>query len=654
MKNLMEANTIKFLKLLASRYRNVNEVTTEIINLSAMLNLPKGTEHFVSDIHGEDESFGHVLRNASGVIKDYIDELFGNTLMQSEKRNLATLVYYPAEKLAFVRKSGAITNEWYKIQLFRILQICKRTTSKYTRAAVRQALPPQAPHMLEELIFEDSSIHHKQGYYHEIINKIIQLKCADDFIIHIANVIHRLSINHLHILGDIYDRGSGAAKVMDILQEYHSLDVQWGNHDISWMGAASGSDALICNVIRISAKYGNLTTIEEDYGINLVPLATFAMEYYGNDDCTRFLPDKSEGKTEKERDLIAKMHKAITIMQFKAEAEIIARHPEYGMEDRILLNKIDFENKKVQISGKYYLLADNHFPTIDPENPLLLTPEEKEIIEKIRFSFLHNVRLAQHIRVLFNHGSMYKIFNSNLLFHGGIPLDENGELKSVNLFGENLKGKALLDKLETEARRGFFASKGSDERQRGLDTMWYLWCGADSPLYGKHNMTTFERYFTDSLEIINEERASYYQMRNNAEICAMILKEFGLTQSNARIINGHTPVKTIMGESPIKANGRLIVIDGGFTKAYQDVTGIAGYTLIYNSRGLLLASHTPFVSVKNAVENEADILSDTFYIERAPGRKKITDTDVGEHIREQINDLMLLLDAYRVGKIKEI
>ncbi|MCL1864010.1 MAG: fructose-1,6-bisphosphatase, partial [Defluviitaleaceae bacterium] len=568
--------TTKYLKLLASRYHNIHEVTTEIINLSAMLNLPKGTEHFVSDIHGEDESFGHVLRNASGVIKDYIEEIFGSALMESEMRSLATLIYYPAEKLAHARKNNEISDEWYKIQLFRILKICKRTTDKYTRAEVVQALPKNNP-ILEELIFEDSN-KHKQNYYNQIISQIIKLKCADDFIIRLANVIHRLSINHLHVLGDIFDRGSGASHVLDILQNYHSLDIQWGNHDIAWMGAAAGSDALICNVIRVTAKYANLETIEEHYGINLAPLAIFAMEQYAGDDCKRFLPDR-KGKTEKELDIIAKMHKAITIIQFKKEAELITRHPEYRMDNRILLDKLDIES--------------GYFPTLYAD-PLELTPEEDDVMEKLRYSFMHNAKLQQHVKFLFNRGSMYKIYNSNLLFHGGIPLTENGELKAVNLFGEPLAGRALLDKFEEEARRGFFGELDSKKRQNGQDIMWYLWCGADSPLYGKDVMTTFERYFFDSPETIHETESPYYTKRDNAEICGMILREFGLHESGARIINGHTPVKT--GENPIKANGRLIVIDGGFTKAYQSVTGIAGYTLIYNSQGLLLSAHTPFVS----------------------------------------------------------
>lgn len=642
-------NNLKYVKLLAARYSNINEVTSEIINLSARLNLPKGTEHFVSDIHGEDESFGHVLRNASGVIKDYIDELFGNTLMASEKCNLATLVYYPAEKLEFLRTKGKFSDEWYKIQLFRLLKICKRTSGKHTRAAVRQALPEEFEDVLEELVFEDTHFAYKQDYYHEIIDNIIRLKCAEDFIVAISKVIQRLAIDHLHVLGDIYDRGRGAATVMDILQGYHSVDVQWGNHDISWMGAASGSDALICNVIRVSAKYATMETIEEDYGINLVPLATFAMEYYAADPCARFLPNKTEGKSVREIELIAKMHKAICIMQFKIEAELINRCPEYDMAWRILLDKIDFTNGTVEIGGQSYPLTDTKLPTVDSKNPLALTREEKEVMKKIRFSFMHSARLQAHTRFLFNRGAMYKTYNSNLLFHGGIPLDENGELKTVN----GLSGRKLLDKFDAEARRGFFAPKGSPERQNGLDTMWYLWCGADSPLYGKNVMATFERYFTEKEELHAENFGVYYAKRDNEQICRMLLAEFGLNCENARIINGHTPVKVSKGESPIKAGGRLIVIDGGFAKAYQGITGIAGYTLITNSRGMLLTSHAPFLSAKDAIENEIDILSDTFYVERTPRRKKIADTDFGIYLCEQISDLMLLLEAYRLGEIKE-
>ena len=646
---------LKYLKLLSVRYKNINEVATEIINLSAILDLPKATEHFVSDIHGEDESFGHVIRNASGVIKDYINELFGNTLMAHEKRNLATLVYYPAEKLEFAGKKGEITDEWYKVQLFRLLKICKRTSSKYPRSLVRKSLPTEFAYILEELIHEDTSILHKQGYYNKIIDNIIRLKRARAFIKAISGVIQRLAIGHLHVLGDIYDRGKGAAKVMDILQNYHSVDIQWGNHDISWMGAASGSDALICNVIRISAKYDQLETIEEDYGINLVPLVTFAMECYENDNCKLFLPDKKKGKSDKEIDIVAKMHKAITIMQFKAEAALIMRHPKYNMQERILLDKIDINNNTVDINGEIYPLADNYFPTIDPQNPLSFSEEEQEVMDKIRYSFRNSEKLQQHTRFLFNQGSMYKVYNSNLLFHGCIPLEKGGQLKSTNIFENKLYGKAYLDKMEEEARRGYFSPADAAEKQAGLDTMWYLWCGEDSPLYGKKRMTTFERYFINNGpdSLYEEEKNPYYELRNDENICKMILSEFGIDQKTARIINGHTPVKVAKGEDPVKANGRLLVIDGGFAKSYQDVTGIAGYTLIYNSQGLFLASHTPFVSAKDAIENEVDILSDTFYLEKSHQRKKVADTDIGKNIMEQISDLESLLKAYRLGEIKE-
>ena len=645
---------LKYLKVLASRYKNINEATTEIINLSAILNLPKGTEHFVSDIHGEDESFRHVLKNASGVIKNYIDELFGNTLMADEKRNLATLVYYPADKLAHLKKNGEISAEWYKVQLFRLVKICKRVLSKYSRSHVRKAMPKDFGYILEELIHEDSAAIHKHAYYNEILDTIIRLKSADAFIIAISNLIQRLSITHLHVLGDIYDRGSGAAKVMDTLISYHSVDVQWGNHDIVWMGAASGSDACICNVIRNSAKYDNLESIEEHYGINLVPLATFAMEYYAGDECVRFLPSKTGNKSGKEVSLIAKMHKAITIMQFKIEASLIKRHPEYQMEDRILLDKINFEQGTISINGTDYPLTDCNFPTADPKDPLKLTPEEQEVIDKIRHSFTHSEKLQKHTKFLFSRGSMYKTYNSNLLFHGCIPLDECGALKKVSMFGGEMCGKRYLDKMDAAARRAYFAEEGTLERENGLDIMWYLWCGANSPLFGKSKMTTFERYFTDDKELYKEVKNLYYSLRNEEQTCCMILREFGLDSENSKIINGHTPVEVSKGERPIRANGRLLVIDGGFAKAYQKVTGIAGYTLIYNSQGLLLVAHTPFESTKAGIENEADIVPDTFYVERSDIRKKVTDTDVGVQLREQVEDLEALLEAFRLGKIKEV
>jgi len=647
----MSSKNLKYLTLLSKNHKNINEVTAELIKLSAILNLPKGTEHFVSDIHGEDESFDHVLRNASGVIKVYIDELFGDTLMASEKRNLATMIYYPVEKLDYMLNNGNVSDEWYKIQLFRLLKICKRTASKHTRTTVRKSLPLNFDYILEELIFEDTTIMHKQNYYHEIIDNIISLGRAGDFIVAISEVIQHLAIDHLHVLGDIYDRGDGAARVMEILHHYHSVDIQWGNHDISWMGAASGCLALICNVIRISARYGNLSTIEEDYGINLVPLATFAMDKYAFDPCERFKPKPHEGLSEKELELMAKMHKAVAIIQFKLEAEIIKRRPEFKMNDRILLNQINFKTNTIKRGNKKYPLTDDCFPTINPETPLELCADEMDVLEKLKFSFMNSPRLQSHVRFLFNNGSLYRVYNSNLLFHGGIPLNDDGSFKTTQEFGTNLKGKALLTRLEQLARRGFFGAGKS--KQQGLDALWYLWCGPNSPLFGKDIMTTFERYFIDDAECHKETYNAYYTLRDDTNVINTILADFELCPVKSRIINGHTPVLAIKGESPVRADGRMLVIDGGFARSYQQVTGIAGYTLIYNSQGLLLAAHAPFTSAKHAIENEADILSDTTYIEKYPQRKKIADTDTGKEIQEQITDLMNLLEAYRSGEIKE-
>lgn len=644
----------KYLKLLSRSYPNINEACTEIINLQAILNLPKGTEHFVSDIHGEYEAFNHVLKNASGVIKNYIEEIFGSTLMEGDKKNLATLIYYPELKLEYIKKGCQNMTDWYKINLFRLVQICKRVCSKYSRSKVRKALPKEFSYILEELIHEDIDRLHKHEYYSEIINTIVRLGRADNFIIAISNVIQILAIDHLHVIGDIYDRGDGADKIMDVLSNYHSVDVQWGNHDISWMGAASGSEACICNVIRISARYCNLNTIEEAYGINLIPLATFAMEVYKNDKCENFSFDKNNTDiAEKELSLIAKMHKAITIIQFKLEAQVIMRNPEFNMEDRKLLDKIDFKKMTVEIGNKTYKLNDEFFPTIDPENPFELTKEEEEVMDKIKYSFVNSPRLHSHVRFLFNKGSMYKVFNSNLLLHGCVPLNADGSLKEVSIGGESYKGKALYEKLEKIVRQGYFAKPNTKEKQLGLDYMWYLWCGENSPLYGKEKMTTFERYFIDDESLYEEVKNPYYELRNNEEMCINILKEFGLDPTNSHIINGHVPVKVVKGESPIKANGKLLVIDGGFAKAYQKVTGIAGYTLIYNSRGLVLASHEPFSSIKEAVEEEKDIISSTIFLEQNAVRKMVGSTDIGKELKEQIADLEELVKAYNTGDIKE-
>lgn len=647
--NIMKNEKLKYLKLLARQYPDINTACTEIINLKAILNLPKGTEHFLSDIHGEYEAFNHVLRNASGVIRNHIEEIFGSTLMESDKRNLATLIYYPELRLEVVKRKETNMNDWYKINLFRLIQICKRVAYKYTRSKVRKAMPENLTYIIEELIHEDSARLHKHEYYNEIINTIIRLNMADKFIIAISNVIHRLAIDHLHVIGDIYDRGEAAEKIMDVLMDYHSLDVQWGNHDISWMGASSGSIACICNVIRISCRYCNLNTIEESYGINLIPLATFAMEVYKDDDCERFVSSGGED----ENGLISKMHKAITVIQFKIEAQTILRNPEFEMGHRILLDKIDFEKGTVIADGREFKLIDTNFPTIDPKNPFELSEQETELIEKIQQSFINSEKLHQHVRFLFNKGSMYKVYNSNLLLHGCVPLNSDGSFRTIKISGVEYGGKALFDKLEEIARSGFYAKCGTPERIKGQDYMWYLWCGACSPLYGKDKMTTFERYFIDDKSLYHEQKDCYYKLTNNEDICLKILAEFGLSGENSHIINGHVPVKVVKGESPIKANGKLFIIDGGFAKAYQSVTGIAGYTLIYNSKGLVLASHEPFSSTIEAVEQEKDIVSNTRFLELNGGITMVDSTDDGKEIKSRINDLEDLVEAYNSGLIKE-
>lgn len=648
---------LQYLELLSKLHKNINECCTEIINSQAILNMPKGTEHFVSDLHGEYESFSHTLKNASGVISNYIDEMFGNTLMHDEKSELATLVYYPKEKLDMLKIENILLDDWYRVNFFRLLTICKRVSSKYTRSKVRKALPKNFEYILEELIQEDSHAIHKHDYYNQIIDTIIRLDRAEPFIIAICELIQRLAVDHLHVIGDIFDRGSQADKILDYLINYHSIDIEWGNHDISWMGAASGCEALICNVIRISAKYNNLHTIEEGYGINLVPLATFAMETYRDDDCLLFLPEDAENMKKKETELVAKMHKAITILQFKLEAEIINRRPEYNMQNRNLLKNVNLEDMTVEVEGEIYPLKDRNLPTVYPGEPCALSNEERELIEKLKYSFINSIKLQEHIKFLYNKGSMYLVFNDNLLFHGSIPLLENGDYKPVEFKGRVYKGKELLDMFEKLARQARYAKIGSEEKLAGLDAMWYLWCGSNSPLFGKNKMTTFERYFVNSSdpELFKETENFYNKYRNNKEMCIKILSDFGLGQNgeNSHIINGHTPIKVKKGESPVKAEGRTVVIDGGYSKAYQKVTGIAGYTLISNSQGMLVAAHEPFVSRSEAIKNSSDMVSSTIYIERYPYRKKVGDTDIGKGIKKQIEDLEYLLQAYRDGVLKE-
>lgn len=648
---------LRYLKLLSNQYPTIADACTEVINLQAILNLPKGTEHFLSDIHGEYEPFIHVLKNASGVIKRKIDEIFGNTLSQRGRKSLATLIYYPEQKLEYAQKSEPNIEDWYKITLYRLIEICRYVSAKYTRSKVRKALPKDFAYIIEELLHEQPDKLDKEEYYNEIIKTIIRVGRANEFIIALSKLIQNLVIDRLHIIGDIFDRGPGPDIIMDTLINYHSVDIQWGNHDIVWMGAAAGSEACIATVIRTCARYANLSTIEDGYGINLLPLATFAIDFYGDDECIAFTPKIENGNdyTDKDLNLMAKMHKAISIVQFKLEGEIINRRPYFKMEDRLLLNNIDYKEGTINLGGKIYKLNDINFPTINPGNPYELIPEEKDLVEKLRSSFLNSEKLQKHVSFLFAKGSMYLKHNSNLLYHGCIPLNEDGSFKRVNIgaSGEEYSGKAYLDRLEILVREGYFYKNNPEAKSYGMDITWYLWNGVDSPLFGKDKMTTFERYFINDEETHLEKKNYYFELEDDEKACNIIFEEFGLDPNDSHIINGHVPVKIKKGESPIKANGKLLVIDGGFSRAYQAQTGIAGYTLIYNSYGLLLVSHEPFESTQKAIEEEKDILSTTLVLEQQVERKRVGDTDIGEELKHQIKDLELLLDAYRKGIIKE-
>lgn len=648
---------LRYLKLLSKQFPTIASCCTEIINLQAILNLPKGTEHFLSDIHGEYESFNHVLKNGSGNIKRKISEVFGDIMSEKDIKGLAALIYYPEQKLEIIHKQEENIEEWYKVTIYRLIVVSRKAAFKYTRMKVRKALPAEFAYIIEELMHKGTEEYDKEEYYSEIINSIIKVGRADEFIISMSKLIQRLVIDRLHIVGDIFDRGPGADKVMDTLMNYHSVDIQWGNHDVLWMGAAAGSEACIATVIRICTRYANLDTIEDGYGINMLPLATFALEFYGEDDCSKFKPKIETDIVYSDNDLklIAKMHKAISIIQFKLEGEIIKRRSHFRMDDRLLLDKINYKDGTIDWYGKTFKLNDIKFPTIDPEDPYRLTKEERELVEKLKFSFLNSEKLQQHVRFLLSNGSMYLKYNSNLLYHGCIPVNEDGTFKKVVIgsSGKAYSGKAYFDRLEILVREGYFHENSPEGKLYGMDMTWYLWTGTDSPLFGKDKMTTFERYFIDD-EITHKERKSpYFKMEDSEKMCRLIFEEFGLNPDTSHIINGHVPVKSKSGESPIKANGKLIVIDGGFSRAYQGTTGIAGYTLIYNSYGLLLVSHDPFESAQKAIEEEKDIHSTTMVLEKEVERKRVGDTDNGEQLKEQIKDLQMLLDAYRIGLIKE-
>lgn len=645
---------LRYLELLSHSYPTIANASTEIINLEAILNLPKPTEHFISDPHGESDAFNHVLRNASGYVKRKVNELFGDQLDESDKRELCTLIYYPEQKLQLLKLEKRDMHDFYRTSLVRLISVCREVSSKYTRSKIRKELPKDFEYIIEELLHESYSGYgeKKHKYYQMIVESIIDTGRADAFITEISKLIQRLAIDRLHLLGDIYDRGPGADKIMDTLCDYKHFDIVWGNHDIEWMGACAGNRACICNVLRLCMRYGNLSTLEDGYGINLLPLATFAMDTYRDDPCTEFeVRDllKDGSLDEQTMRMLTQMHKAITIIQLKEEARIIDRRPSFGMTDRKLLDAIDLETGTVQIGNKTYALKDRHFPTLMPDNPSKLTKEEERLMTKIEHSFRASEKLRRHIDCLLSRGGMYRVCNSNLMFHGSVPLDKDGQLKEVEVEGKQYKGKELMRKIERVVRNAFNSEVSSDRRRFSVDYLWYLWCGKDSPLFDKDKMATFERYFVADSKTYKEKKGYYYEYNNDEATIDMILDDFEVEGTHRHIINGHVPVKTTRGETPVKANGKLLVIDGGFSKAYQPETGIAGYTLIFHSQGLELMQHQPFRSAEEAVKRGDDIKSSVQIVEMSEHRMYVKDTDKGKVLQSKVENLKKLLYAYRNG-----
>ena len=639
---------IKYLELLSKTFKNIAETSTEIINLQAIMNLPKGTEHFMTDIHGEYEAFNHVLRNGSGTIRNKIEEAYGNTLTENDKKELASIIYYPKEKVELMQNRDNFNiDKWMITIIYRLIEVCKVVCSKYTRSKVRKAMTKDFEYILQELLYEKKELANKKEYFDSIVDTIISIDRGKEFIIAISNLIQRLNIDHLHIVGDIYDRGPFPHLIMDTLIEYNNLDIQWGNHDILWIGAALGNKACIANVIRICCRYNNNDILEEAYGINLLPFATFAMKYYGNDPCKRF-----RAKEGVDSDLIAQMHKAISIIQFKVEGLYSERNPELEMSSRESLKHIDYKKGTINLNGVEYPLNDTNFPTVNPENPLELLEEEAELLDKLQASFLGSEKLQKHMQLLFSKGGMYLKYNSNLLFHACIPMEPNGEFSELYVEDGYYKGKALLDKIDNIVRQAYYDRKNVEVNKKHRDFIWYLWAGRLSPLFGKDVMKTFERYFIDDKATHKEIKNPYHKLINDEKICDKIFEEFGLNPRTSHIINGHIPVKVKEGESPIKANGKLLIIDGGFSRAYQSTTGIAGYTLTYNSYGIKLASHLKFISKEAAIKDGTDMISSHIIVETKSKRMKVKDTDIGKSIQTQINDLKKLLKAYRIGLIK--
>ena len=646
---------LQYLKLLRRQYPTAREASAEIIRLRAVLQLPKGTEHFLSDIHGEHAAFLHMLRNASGVIKQKIADLYRDVLPSHERDMLCTLIYYPEEKLGLLKRQGVVNGEWYRITILRLMEIARLMTVKYTRTHVRAALPADLGELLEELLLREP-VHDKQLYYSEMIDSITECGQSDAVIIELSRIIQYLAIDRLHIIGDIYDRGPRADLIMDALMAHHSVDVQWGNHDIVWMGAAAGSRACIAQVLVTQVKYGNLDALEVGYGISLRALATFADTVYADDPCAEFLPRTVEGDATEDSMELARMHKAAAVLLFKLEGQLLLRHPEYGMQERLLLGRIDYSAGTIALGGRTLPLSSCRFPTIDPADPYALSEGEREVMERMQAAFEHSDKLQAHVKFLFAAGSMYLSVNGNLLYHGCIPMDADGGFMELPLDvgdGRRPRGREALDAAERLVRQGYFARAGSRARRDGQDFMYYLWCGPASPLFGKARMATFERYFVDDPDARSEHKNPYYALVDSEDAARRILAAFGLNPDTGHIINGHVPVQVKKGESPIHAGGRLLVIDGGLSRAYQSVTGIAGYTLIFTSHALLMVAHQPFESTTRAITDEQDIHSVQTVVEQMPRRLRIADTDQGARLRERIEDLTGLTEAFASGAIKE-
>lgn len=653
----------RYLRLLSEKFPNSNAVITELINLRAILSLPKGTEHFVSDLHGASSAFIHMVKNASGVVRRKVDDVYGDTLSEAEKRALCALIYYPDERIELVRngelpldKEGAdihTLTDWYRKRLHQVVNVARAVTVKYSRSKVRKLLPPSFSYVIEELLHESSIEHDRSDYYNAIIDGIIETGSSEDLLIQISYLIHGLTIDTMHVVGDIFDRGPGADKIIEVLSTVHDYDIQWGNHDIEWMGAAAGNLALIATVLRVSTRYANIETLEEGYGINLLPLANFAMETYGEDNCTIWQTKDFENNPRLTRSaqLMAKMHKAISIIQFKLEGQIILRHPEWQMNDRLFLDKINFADGTITVNGKTYPLTDTNLPTINPQDPYTLSVEEQELMDQLARSFRKSEKLQKHLRLLYQHGSLFLVRNGFLLYHAAIPLNEDGSFTEVDVCGKRVKGRALMERIDDIVRCAYYGR--GEEKDNALDYMLYLWCGAGSPLFNKDKMTTFERYFIKDAELEKEKKGAYYTLADRKDICERILVEFGLDPEQGRIINGHIPVRTIKGETPMRADGKRFVIDGGFSKPYQEKTGIAGYTLIYNSHGIQLIEHEEFESRQQAIISGSDINARTLLQDFSGHRMLIRDTDLGKELLQQVDDLKRLLEAYNSGKIKE-